>query len=121
MPSLLDAGCELRILSRHPQQAADRVEYVRSDLTTGDGIAAAVAGAATIVLCAGSAKGDEVKTQHLVRAAKHAGSPSLVYIAVVGADRVPVVSGVDPRPCSAVLPPRCGPALSEMETKTGLN
>jgi uncharacterized protein YbjT (DUF2867 family) len=121
VPSLLDAGCELRILGRHPQQAADRVEYVRGDLTTGDGIAAAVAGAATIVLCAGSAKGDEVMTQHLVRAAAQAGSPPLVYIAVVGADLVPVVSGVDLGRVRLFSPQRCGPALSEMETKTALN
>jgi uncharacterized protein YbjT (DUF2867 family) len=45
------------------------------------------------VHCAGSSKGDEDKALNLVRAASRAGH--LVYISVVGADRIPVVSGVD--------------------------
>ena len=65
------------------------------DLATGDGIEAAAVGAETIVHCAGSSKGDEIKAQHLVRAASQAGARHLVYISVVGADRVPVVSGID--------------------------
>ena len=45
--------------------------------------------------CAGSQKGDEVATANLVRSASSAGKPHLVYISVIGADRIPVVSGVD--------------------------
>jgi uncharacterized protein YbjT (DUF2867 family) len=45
------------------------------------------------VHCAGSSKGDEEKAVNLVRAA--AGARHLVFISVVGADRVPVVRGVD--------------------------
>ncbi|MGH2827452.1 MAG: SDR family oxidoreductase, partial [Actinomycetota bacterium] len=41
------------------------------------------------------AKGDEGKARNLVRAASRAGAQHLVYISVVGADRVPVVGGVD--------------------------
>ena len=59
------------------------------------GIDAAVDGVKTIVHCAGSAKGDDRKARALVRAATRAGVPHLVYISVVGADRVPVVSGMD--------------------------
>jgi uncharacterized protein YbjT (DUF2867 family) len=44
---------------------------------------------------AGSSKGDEVKTRHLVRAASPAGVRHLVYISVVGAGRIPLVSGID--------------------------
>jgi uncharacterized protein YbjT (DUF2867 family) len=44
---------------------------------------------------AGSAKGDEDKTRNLVRAASRAGVRHLVYISVVGADRIPIVSGID--------------------------
>jgi hypothetical protein len=44
---------------------------------------------------AGSAKGDEDKAQNLVRAASRAGVRHLVYISVVGADRIPIVSGID--------------------------
>jgi uncharacterized protein YbjT (DUF2867 family) len=49
----------------------------------------------TIVHCAGSAKGDMDKARNLVRAAPTIGARHLVYISVVGADRIPVASGVD--------------------------
>jgi uncharacterized protein YbjT (DUF2867 family) len=68
---------------------------VTGDLTTGEGVEAAVDGADVILHLAGTAKGDEDKARHLVRAASRAGTAHLVYISVVGADRVPVVSGVD--------------------------
>jgi uncharacterized protein YbjT (DUF2867 family) len=54
-----------------------------------------VAGAGTIVHCAGSSKGDEVKTAHLVRSAAPAGARHLVFISVVGADRVPQTGRLD--------------------------
>ncbi len=68
------------------------------DLATGEGVKAAVEGVETIVHLAGtagSAKGDEDKARSLVRAASQAGAPHLVYISVVGAERIPVESGVD--------------------------
>ena len=95
VPRLRAAGCAVRVLSRHGHAAADGVEYVAADLATGDGVADAVAGVETIVHCAGSAKGDEDKARNLVRAATPAGTKHLVYISVVGADRIPVVSAVD--------------------------
>jgi uncharacterized protein YbjT (DUF2867 family) len=52
-------------------------------------------GVETVVHCAGSAKGDAAKAEHLVRAARGSAVRHLVYISVVGADRVPVSSGVD--------------------------
>jgi uncharacterized protein YbjT (DUF2867 family) len=94
-PLLLDAGCKVRVLSRRGQEPGDRIEYVTGDLATGDGLAAAVDGAATIVHCAGSAKGDDDKARNLVRAASGLGVQHLLYISVVGAERVPVVSGID--------------------------
>ena len=45
--------------------------------------------------CAGSTRGDEDKAQHLVQAASRTGARHLVYISVVGADRIPVVSSID--------------------------
>jgi len=92
---LRDAGSNVRVLSRRHHEAADGIEFVTGDLATGEGIEAAVDGAGTIVHLAGSAKGDEDKARNLVRAASIVGSPHLVYISVVGADRIPVVSGVD--------------------------
>lgn len=89
------AGREVRVLSRQPHPDADGVSYLRGDLATGDGIAAAVAGVGTVVHCAGGPKGDEDMTRMLVRAAAAAGVTHLVFISVVGADRVPVRSRVD--------------------------
>jgi uncharacterized protein YbjT (DUF2867 family) len=95
VPRLRDAGGRVRVLSRHNGEAAEGVEFVTGDLATGEGIEAAVEGAEIIVHCAGSSKGDEEKARNLVRAASEAGARHLVYISVVGADRIPVVSGVD--------------------------
>jgi uncharacterized protein YbjT (DUF2867 family) len=95
VPLLRGSGRDVRVLSRRPREDADGIEYVTGDLAKGDGIEAAVAGVATIVHCAGSAKGDDEKTRTLVQAASRAGEAHLVYISVVGADRIPIVSGID--------------------------
>jgi uncharacterized protein YbjT (DUF2867 family) len=87
---LRDAGRDVRVLSRSRGDG-----LVTGDLDTGEGIDAAVRGIATIVHCAGAQKGDDVKARHLVETAARAGSPHIVYISVVGADRVPVVSRAD--------------------------
>jgi uncharacterized protein YbjT (DUF2867 family) len=95
VPRLRDAGCEVRVLSRRSREDEEGVEFVTGDLATGAGIEAAVQGAETILHCAGSNKGDGEKAINLVRAASGSGVRHLVYISVVGADRIPVVSGVD--------------------------
>jgi uncharacterized protein YbjT (DUF2867 family) len=95
VPRLREAGNTVRVLSRHGRGTAEGVEYVSADLATGEGVATAVEGAEIIVHCAGGNNGDDVKTQHLVREASRAGTRHLVYISVVGADAVPIVSGVD--------------------------
>ncbi len=92
---LRDAGYDVRVLSRRHHEAADGIEFVTGDLATGEGIEPAVDGAGTIVHCAGSSKGDEDKARNLVRAALRAGAAHLVYISVVGADRIPIGSRVD--------------------------
>ena len=95
VPRLRDAGFEVRVLSRGHHDGSHGVEFVTGDLATGDGIDAAVAGAAVVVHCAGSTKGDEVKARHLVQAASPAGVRHVVNISVVGADRVPLTGAVD--------------------------
>jgi uncharacterized protein YbjT (DUF2867 family) len=95
VPRLRDAGCKVRVLSRRTPAAADGIEYVTGDLATGEGIQAATGGAEIILHCAGSSKGDEIKTLNLAKAASLAGAQHLVNISVVGADRIPVVSGID--------------------------
>src|SRR3712207_5008797 len=94
-PLLRNAGRDVRVLSRHRREGAEGIEFVAGDLATGEGIEAAVEGTEIIAHLAGSSKGDEVKARHLVRAASEAGARHLVYISVVGADRIPIVSGVD--------------------------
>jgi uncharacterized protein YbjT (DUF2867 family) len=95
VPRLRDAGYGVRVLSRRHHEPGDHLEYVTGDLATGEGIDALVDGVETIVHLAGSAKGDEVKAANLVRAASRVGARHVVYISVVGADRIPVVSGID--------------------------
>ena len=95
VPRLQEAGHAVRGVSRQSRSAQDGVELMSGDLATGEGVEAAVDGVDVVVHLAGTAKGDEDKARHLVAAAKRTGTRHLVYISVVGADRVPVVSGVD--------------------------
>ena len=77
-------GHEVRVLSRHTQPYA-------VDLRKGGaGLEAAVAGVDTIVHCATTQTGgDEKAAENLVAAARQAGVGHLVYISIVGVDRVP--------------------------------
>ena len=95
VPLLRAAGRDVRVLSRTPHESRPGIEHVTADLGTGEGVAAAVTGVDTILHLAGSNKGDGEKARTLVEAASAAGSPHLVYISVVGADRIPVTTGVD--------------------------
>jgi uncharacterized protein YbjT (DUF2867 family) len=93
---LRDAGRNVRVLTRRSHEAEDDIQFMTGDLATGEGIEAAVDGIETIVHLAGSAKGDEDKARNLLRAASsQTRLPHLVYISVVGAEQIPVVSRVD--------------------------
>jgi uncharacterized protein YbjT (DUF2867 family) len=92
---LQEAGCAVRVLSRRNHAGAADIDFVTGDLATGEGIEAAVKGAEIIVHCAGSTKGDEGKAVSLIRAASGSGIGHLVNISVVGADRIPLASGID--------------------------
>jgi uncharacterized protein YbjT (DUF2867 family) len=96
LPLLAAEGRDVRVLTRRPDaRNAPGATYLTGDLTSGDGVAAAVEGCEIIVHCAGSAQGDEAKTRRLVAAAAGAGVRHLVFVSVVGVDRIPVVSGLD--------------------------
>ncbi|GAA2092044.1 NAD(P)H-binding protein [Streptomyces albiaxialis] len=87
---LLDAGQRVRVLSRRPRRARDDgpQEWATGDLLTGDGVTEAVAGADVIVHCATGRK-DVRATRHLLAACHHTrGNPHLVYVSIVGIDRV---------------------------------
>jgi uncharacterized protein YbjT (DUF2867 family) len=90
---LRDAGASVTVLSRHPRETAEGIRYAVGDLSTVEGIEAAVRGAEVIVHAAGSRTGDEQKTRTLVRAAKD--GRHVVLISVVGADQFPQASAID--------------------------
>jgi uncharacterized protein YbjT (DUF2867 family) len=87
---LLDAGYKVRVLSRSSRDAAAGIDYVTGDLLAGEGIESAVDGAEVVLHLAGGQKGDDVATRNLVKAAARAAVQHLVYISVIGADRVPL-------------------------------
>jgi uncharacterized protein YbjT (DUF2867 family) len=91
------AGQRVRVLSRDSNggEGSEGIEFVVGDLSTGYGVGQAVDGVEVIIHCAGSAKGDEDKARHLVRAASAARVRHIVYISVVGADRVPMAGALD--------------------------
>jgi uncharacterized protein YbjT (DUF2867 family) len=82
------AGCEVRVLSRKGPEPGDGVEFVVGDLLKGAGVDDAVDSVATIVHCASDRKGDADATRNLVQAAARAGASHLVYVSIVGVDRV---------------------------------
>ncbi|MEV1064781.1 SDR family oxidoreductase [Streptomyces sp. NPDC050263] len=84
-PRLSADGHEARALSRHSRPYA-------VDLREGGaGLDAAVAGVDTIVHCATTPRGgDEQAAAHLIAAAQKAGVGHLLYISIIGVDRVPL-------------------------------
>ncbi|MEW2398353.1 NAD(P)H-binding protein [Streptomyces sp. NPDC046862] len=77
-------GHEVRVLSRRTQP------YAVDLRESGPGLDAAVAGVDTIVHCASTPRGgDEQAAANLIRAAHKAGVAHLLYISIVGVDRVP--------------------------------
>ncbi|MDQ0402644.1 SDR family oxidoreductase [Streptomyces sp. NPDC000349] len=77
-------GHEVRVLSRHSRP------YAVDLRENGGGLDAALGGVETVVHCATSPRGgDERAASNLVAAARRAGVAHLVYISIVGVDRVP--------------------------------
>jgi uncharacterized protein YbjT (DUF2867 family) len=84
---LRDAGEPVRLLSRRPGP-----DTVVGDLRTGAGLAEAVRGVATVVHCATGRryrKIDVAGTRRLLAAARSADVGHMVYVSIVGVDRVP--------------------------------
>ena len=85
----LRGRAEVVVLSRRPP---DWPGFLRGDLETGEGLAEALDGVDVIAHCASSAdyrrpERDVVATRRLIEAARP-GSPHLVYISIVGVDRI---------------------------------
>ncbi|MFI8349695.1 SDR family oxidoreductase [Streptomyces sp. NPDC085596] len=78
-------GHEVRVLSRHSEP------YAVDLRAGGPALDAALAGVERVVHCASSpGGGDEKAAERLTRAARRAGVAHLVYISIVGVDRVPL-------------------------------
>lgn len=88
---LLAEGHRVHVLSRRSAPVGTLYRWHTGDLRSGAGIDAVVAGVNAIVHCATTMRrgGDAVATRRLVDAARRSGSPRLVYISIVGIDRVP--------------------------------
>lgn len=95
---LLDDGRQVRVLSRKEQRPAtlpEKAQWAVGDLTAGTGLKEALAGVGTVVHCASDArrwKNDLSSIRHLIDAARPAdgaAAPHVVYVSIVGIDRVP--------------------------------
>lgn len=94
-PVLAEAGYEVRAVSRRPRTGGG-VSWVVADLTTGEGVAEAVAGADVVVhLASAPYQGRYTRrveldgTGRLLAAARAAGTGHFLYVSIVGVDRVP--------------------------------
>ncbi|WP_432985409.1 SDR family oxidoreductase [Dactylosporangium sp. CA-233914] len=88
MPRLLSAGHAVRVLHR---KARSDEQTCRGDLLSGEGLEEAVDGVGTIVHCATTnSRADVHGTRNLLRAAARAGRPHLIYVSIVGVDRVDI-------------------------------
>ncbi|WP_354642547.1 SDR family oxidoreductase [Kitasatospora camelliae] len=87
---LLAEGEPVRVLSRQAHTPGDHAWAV-GDLVTGQGVATAVAGARVVVhLATTNGRRDVAAARRLAGAATAAGVPHLLYVSIVGIDRVPL-------------------------------
>ncbi|MBA8827419.1 uncharacterized protein YbjT (DUF2867 family) [Saccharopolyspora lacisalsi] len=94
LQQLLAGGADVRALSRREQPPSEDVDWVRADLAEpagSDGVlGGALEGVSTVVHCASDPLGGDVDAaRNLIAAARDAGVSHLVYISIVGVDRVP--------------------------------
>ncbi|WP_433478920.1 SDR family oxidoreductase [Spirillospora sp. CA-142024] len=89
---LAESGADVHGLSRRARAPQDGVTWHKGDLSTGEGIDAALDGVETIVHCASDAfraKRDLPAAERLIEAARGQGAPHLIYISIVGVDKIP--------------------------------
>lgn len=90
------AGYDLRATSRRPLRgSAAGIAWRRADLGSGEGLDAAVAGVDVVIHAASAPREDTWRTDvegtaRLLAAAGSAGVRHLVYVSIVGIDRVPL-------------------------------
>lgn len=92
-------GRSVRALSRRPPAAgaadaapsgSSGTQWHVGDVSTGHGLAAAFDGTGTVIHCATDPRGDdEGSARRLVHGASRAGSAHVVFVSIVGVDRIP--------------------------------
>jgi uncharacterized protein YbjT (DUF2867 family) len=91
--NLLAKGASVRVLSRNASRVPAGAEHRRVDLTSGEGLAQALAGVDAVVDAANSTKAAEdvlvAGTRRLLEAEAAAGITHHVAISIIGIDRVP--------------------------------
>lgn len=89
---LLAGGHEVRVLTRRPRPEGASTPYtwMTGDLQSSVGVDHAVSGAGAIIHCATRPRGDVQAARNLIEVAHRAGNPHVIYISIVGVDRVPL-------------------------------
>ncbi len=91
---LLARGADVRVLSRNAARVPDGATHDRVDLTSGEGLADALAGVEAVVDAANSTKGAEKVlvegTRRLLEAEAGAGVTHHVAISIIGIELVPI-------------------------------
>src|SRR5689334_17435067 len=87
-----EAGHHVRAMSRHSHVGYTGVHWAQGDLLGNTGVDAAVDGVNVVVHCAtqGTADKDVTSTENLITAARRAGVDHIVYVSIVGIDRIPL-------------------------------
>ena len=88
-------GHQVRVMSRRSGGSGrPEMPVARADLATGDGVQAALAGVDAVIHAASdprrAAAVDAGGTRRLVEAAQRSGVAHVVYVSIVGADRIPL-------------------------------
>jgi uncharacterized protein YbjT (DUF2867 family) len=86
------AGHRVRAMSRHSHVGYTGVHWAQGDLLANTGVDAAVEGMDVIVHCAtqGTRDKDVTSTENLITAARKADVPHIIYVSIVGIDRIPL-------------------------------
>jgi uncharacterized protein YbjT (DUF2867 family) len=86
------AGHNVRAMSRRSHVGYTGVHWSQGDLLANTGVDAAVEGVDVVVHCATQGTGDKDVTsaENLITAARRAGVAHIVYVSIVGIDRIPL-------------------------------
>jgi uncharacterized protein YbjT (DUF2867 family) len=86
------AGHHVRAMSRRSHVGYTGVHWAQGDLLANTGVDAAVEGIDVVVHCATQSTGDKdvTSTENLITAARSAGVAHIIYVSIVGIDRIPL-------------------------------